>query len=225
MAGWDTTLNLFVARLLNSSAAACTSGRKDAVADRSTESAVFPEQRDTQILKFSVEPARELLFGKIERGRAVTARSRSDLKNVFIAPLGNDVGRGDRLPMDHALPLCLRADGDSEWRGVCAGDQLDAVLTDDPLSLTFPGAGIGRVTTDEGDFVAFDAAFFIDHVPGDFHRHVRLVAVLRPWSSERLQDSNLDVLGQCRSEWEAGETSCEHEPRASAQKSLQLPCH
>src|SRR5262249_8160014 len=66
-------------------------------------------------------------------------------------------------------------------------------------------------------------AFFIDHVPGNFHRHVRLVSVLRPWSGERLQDSNLDVLGQCRSEWEAGETCCEHEPRASTQKSLQLP--
>src|SRR5262249_34202172 len=158
------------------------------------------------------------LFGKIERGRAVTARSRADLKNVFITPLGNDVRRGDSLPMDHALPLCLRADSDSEWRGSCAGDQLGAVLAGDPLGFTFPRAGVGRVTTDESDFVASDAAFFIDHIPGNFHRHVRLVAVLRPWSSERLQNSNLDVLGQCRSKWEAGETSCEHEPRASAQK-------
>src|SRR5215831_14925230 len=124
-----------------------------------------------------------------------------------------------------ALPLCLRADGDSEWRGVCAGDQLDAVLADDPLGFTFPGAGIGCVTTDESDFVTSDAAFFIDHVPGNFHRHVRLVPVLRPLSGERLQDSNLDVVGQCRSEWEAGETSCEHKPRANTQKSLQLPCH
>src|SRR5262245_2166088 len=161
----------------------------------------------------------------VEHGRSVTARGRSDLENVFIAPLGNNIGRRDRLPMDNPLPLRLCADRDSEWRSVCAGDQLDAVLADDPLGFTFPGAGIGCVTADESDFVTSDAAFFIDHVPGNFHRHVRLVPVLRPWSGERLQDSNLDVLGQCRSEWEAGETSCEHEPRASTQKSLQLPCH
>src|SRR5215470_10292298 len=197
----------------------------DTIADRSTESAVFPEQRDTQLLEFPVEPVRELLFGKIERSRAVTARSRSHLEDVFIAPLGNDVGGRDRLPMDDPLPLRLRADRDSERRGVCAGDQLDAVLADDPLGLTFAGARIGRVTSDESDLAAPDATFFVYHVPGDFHRHVRLVPVLRPWSSERLQDPNLNVLGQCRSEWEADETSCEHEPRASAQKSLQSPYH
>src|SRR5215467_9318377 len=197
----------------------------DTIADRSTESAVFPEQRDTQLLEFPVEPVRELLFGKIERSRAVTARGRSHLEDVFIAPLGNDVGGRDRLPMDYPLPLRLCADRDSERRGVCAGDQLDTVLVDDPLGFTFAGARIGRVTSDESDFVTSDAAFFIDHVLGNFHRHVRLVPVLRPWSGERLQDSNLDVLGQCRSEWEAGETCCEHEPGASTQKSLQLPYH
>src|SRR5215467_3900337 len=197
----------------------------DTIADRSTESAVFPEQRDTQLLEFPVEPVRELLFGKIERSRAVTARGRSHLEDVFIAPLGNDVGGRDRLPMDYPLPLRLCADRDSERRGVCARDQLDAVLADDPLGLTFPGAGVGRVTTYESDFVAPDATFLIDHIPGNFHRHVRLVAVLRPWSSERLQNPDLDVLGQCRAEWQAGETSCQHEPRGGTQKTEQSPCH
>src|SRR5262245_11507107 len=103
--------------------------------------------------------------------------------------------------MDHPLPLRLCANRDSEWRGVCTGHQLDAVLADNPLSLTFPSAGIGCVTTDESDFVASDAAFFIDHVPGNFHCHVRLIPVLRPWSSERLKNPNLDVFGQYRPEW------------------------
>ena len=182
------------------------------VANRGTESTVFPEQRDTQILKFLVEPARELLFGEIERGATVTARGRSDLENMFVTALGDDVGRCDRLPMDDALPLRLCADRYAEGRGVCAGDQLDAVLADDALGLAFPGAGIRRVTPDESDFVASDAAFFIDHVPGDFHRHVGFVAVLRPWSSERLQNSNLDILGQCRFERQAGESRCEYNP-------------
>src|SRR5262249_58303351 len=110
-------------------------------------------------------------------------------------------------------------------RSVLTADKRAAVLAAYSLALTLPGAGVRRVTTDESDFVAPDATFLIDHIPGDFHRHIRLVAVLRPWSSERLQNPDLDVLGQCRAEWQAGETSCQHEPRASAQKSLQSPCH
>src|SRR5262249_54818100 len=90
---------------------------------------------------------------------AVTAGGRSDLENVFIAPLGNDIGRRDRLPVDNPLPLRLCADRDSEWRGVCPCDQLDAVLADDPLGLTFPRPRIWRATTDESDFLAPDASF------------------------------------------------------------------
>src|SRR2546421_4134581 len=45
---------------------------------------------------------------------------------------------------------------------------------------------------------------FSYHIPGDFHRYVGFVAVLRPWSSERLQNSNLDIFGQCRFERQAG---------------------
>src|SRR4051794_1036160 len=70
-------------------------------------------------------PASSLL-GEVHGCRPVAAGRRADLEHVFIAPLGDDIGGGDSLPVDDAAALGFRADRNAERRSVSPGDQLDA---------------------------------------------------------------------------------------------------
>ncbi len=138
---------------------------------------------------YLAEPLGEFTFCEVDRSCAIAARRRANLEDVLVATLGNDVRRGDRLPMNDAMALGFGTDRNAEWRGISSSDNRYAFLRNNPVCFTLAGAWIGRVTANEDDFLAFHAALFVDHVARDFHRDVGLVAVFGPRPREGFKDA------------------------------------